>query len=113
MFPNDDLRKDVQSWKFVELSDQIAQVLGFENADRVKEICQDVDFNDVRVPIHYDMLHDDVQESFFSNCDSDFLKPVVSISPDNEYEVITSLEFLGNEFSNLEHIEIFEILTDQ
>lgn len=122
MFPNDDLRKDMKSWKFVELNDQIAKILNYENAQQIKDLCPEINFDEVRVPIHYDQLTEDWQEEIYFDSDSDFLFPVASFFPisnnatlvEDYIFVMSSLEFLNNlpEFSALSTLEIFEILID-
>lgn len=118
MFPNDDLKKDVQSWRFVKPCDIAVQMLGFVDMADMKSYCQDLNFsfdeNKIQVPIHYDFIEDDDQEKFYQDTDKtpDFFIPVLHFHNDRFPEITSVLDFILNEFHELDRTEAFSILKE-
>ena len=119
MFPNDDLRKDVQSWRFVKPSDTAAQVLGFVDLNDMRSYVQDFNFSfdeNILVAVHYDFIEpdDDKQVQFYQDTDKtpDFFVPILHFQNDNVPEVTFVLDFICTEFPELDKKEVFQILQE-
>lgn len=129
MFPNDDLKKDVQSWRYVQLSDEAAWMNNFKTkediVDYVNNICgEEINFNEVLIPIHYDATgyrsEFDLEKFFFDQDDDvDFKAQILHLHNDHEDEnyldppqIMNILEFITYEYS-ISALEAFEILIDQ
>jgi len=112
MFPNDDLKKDIQSWKFVKVSQEAAETKGFQFKEDLVSLLKsnDIDPDEVRIPVHYDDIDPDKELDWWQDVDSDIFFPVVDLS-DDDPEVVSVLEFICNRFP-VDAFEAFEILAE-
>lgn len=119
---NDDIKKDIQSWKFVDPSDTAAQMNGFVNLEDLIGYVNDlnIDFDKVKIPIHYDQIRIEEEETFYfdSNSNNDQNTKVLNlsfISIDSTYSdemEMTVLEFLQFQFPSCSVEEIEEAIKD-
>jgi hypothetical protein len=88
----DDLKKDIQGWRFVELCKESARMNGFESAKELKNYGDSfntgIDLGKVVIPIHYSMIKDDEMEEYYNNSFliPDFITPVIHLHHDKEDE---------------------------
>lgn len=116
---NDDTKKDIQSWKFVEPNDTAAQMNGFVNLEDLIGYVNDlnIDFDEVKIPIHYDQIHIEEEETFYfdSISDNNPNTKVLNLGIDSAYSdemEMTVLEFLQFQFPFCSFEEIGEAIKD-
>lgn len=124
MFPNDDLKKDILSYKYFKISNEAAWCLGFENQEafekHIKENCEEeINFNEVLIPIHYDDAvsseHNDfvsLDEYYFNEAEEAPIcsnAPVLHIPRPGQVTKMHVLEFISVMFP-VSYIEAFKIL---
>lgn len=126
MFPNDDMKKDIQSYKYFKISYETAWCLGFENQAALEKYInenseEEINFDKVLIPVHYDDMmsseHNDFVEldEFFYNefeeapiCSN---VPVLHIPRPGQVTKMHVLEFISAMFP-VSYIEAFKILID-
>jgi len=66
---NDDLKKDIQSWRYVPASNMAAKLNNFHDLYEMDKYIKDkgaeINLSEVLIPIHFDMLESDEEEGFF------------------------------------------------
>jgi len=108
---NDDLRKDILSYRFDSVTEKAALYLGFENKNELEKLIKehtDIDISIIKVPIHYDSIEDEDFE-YFSNLDTAkkvFNCPILSLP-----EIVNVVDFIINQFP-VDHTEAYNILFD-
>lgn len=81
---NDDIKKDIQSWRFFNPSDTAAQMNNFKSLKDLEETLERK-FNMIigcrryAIPVHYDQIMNQEQEDFYFNEEEVELKPVLNL----------------------------------